>query len=100
MGYVWVIVRMVIISRIIHVSNVYTNVKLVKMELIVLSVEVQIETFRIALVKKDIMMMYFMMIVKNVLVMNVLLMITVSSAKITYKFQNALVIEYSMMIGA
>lgn len=70
------------------------------MELIVLNVEVQIETLKIALAKKGIMMIYFMMIVKNVLVMNVLLAITVSSVKIIYKFQNALVIEYSTMIGA
>ena len=69
------------------------------MELIVSNVEVQIETLKIALVRKVIMMMNFMMIVKNVLVMNVLPVITVLYAKIIYKFLNALAIEYLMKIG-
>lgn len=99
MDYVLEIVKMDITRLIIHVINVYINAKLVQLELIVSNVEVLIEILKIVLVLKDIMMINSRMIVNDVHVMNALLMITVSYVKIIFKFQNVLVIEYSMIIG-
>lgn len=89
-----------ITNKIILVINVYISVKHAQMRLIALNVEGSIEMLKIVLVQKDTMMMNSKMIVKNVLVMNVLQVITVLYVKIIFKFQNVIVIEFSMMIGA